>query len=438
VIAQSTTNRVPIVWLRTVGKGKVIFWNTTLLSQKMYRGLLLQSFRAVQSYTVTGVANVAVMFLDDFPSPVVADCFDTINVEYNVTATDFYANHWYPDVTALASKFKFPYTTATMFNYNVRVMPPFDFTSWRSGSLTLSDGKTIELGTWLAHDSPVEWEIGFHGYNHLPLTVTNWSRSSGIDNMKLALLETQRRWEIDKLGPVPTTYVPPFNEYDTSGIRTVRDVWQTITVVAGLYYGSWELGQDREFGYEPWENRLYCIPRVTSGYVMDPLQKLYMLSQLSLFGTWTHVIHPGDKCEQIPYGGNYDYLLHSPWGLPWRGEPEKRGGYYEFERWLQFTKDYYPWLRFMTARDAVRELQQYDNTHIGYAVQNNYVTIQTDIAPAYVEFHVAHGTAIQSGSLRGGEILHSAPSDVGTGYILKVMEGTLTCTITARADSGTR
>ena len=81
----------PAAWTCARGRGRVAFWNSTLLGTKPFRGHLLQTLALVQPRHVRPLAGWAVVYLDDFPSPASNAELDPIWTELRQTPAEFYA-----------------------------------------------------------------------------------------------------------------------------------------------------------------------------------------------------------------------------------------------------------------------------------------------------------------------------------------------------------
>lgn len=410
------TEKFPIVWRNQYGKGRVIYWNTGQLARKINRGFITRSIGAVQPFTTAIMANIGLFDLDDYPNSSYNIKLEPIKSELDMTISEFYVLQWYPDMLKLARKYGLKYSALAIFNYNGQTTPPFQFFEWLNGEITFGN-KKIKSSLYAVKTLTDITELGLHGYNHQPLTIKNWG---SIDNMQLALSASRERWGIDNLGDLPNTYVPPLNIYDSTGVQAVRHVFPTIKQIGALYLGSFAAGQYREFGPEPWDNELYVIPRNTSGFILTEFFKRSMISLLACNGVWVHFIHPDDV---FPMGERYDeYDLEEAdiKSLRWRGEPERNGLYYQMDKWLEFSKEYYPWLRFMTRKKAYEVMQYYDKTKMNSAAQGNIVNLEINVVPSYFTFYLQDKNAVEG--LISCELLHEYQTEFGSQYIFKATD----------------
>jgi hypothetical protein len=353
-ILATTSAGHPLAWMFEYGEGRVVYWNSAILAHKRGRGLIVQSIAVAQQVSVLPLANVAVIQIDDFPAPLGPADLGHVADEYpGLTATEFYTRIWHPDMLALAERQGIEFTYLATFNYNDRVTPPFDFGEWEHHRVRIGG----ELVSATAHSAAVaaqNGELGFHGYNHCSLTADTWSSTEA---MKQALRAVAERWQTDGLGNLPAVYVPPSNEYDEAGLEALAAELPSIEIVSGLFYdGSPERGGQRELGPEPWNPKLFALPRATSGYGHTPEVEFDALSQIATAGIWTHFVHPDDVFD-VPRGAEYDVWCRNPAGRRWRthgtGEGSGQGLMDVFEGWVEAIRSRFPWLRFVgTQRGA--------------------------------------------------------------------------------------
>ena len=412
----ASAKNFPILWLNSYGKGKVLYWNTGILAQKINRGFIIRSIAAVQPYTAAVIANIGLFDLDDYPNSTSNLKLEPIKTEFNLTMTEFYVLKWYPDLLSLAKSFGTKYTAALIFNYNGRTSPPYHFYEWLNGKIKLG-GKTIKSSIYAARSLNATTELGLHGYNHQPLTLKNWG---SVENMKKALSAARHRWQFDNLGAEPQTYIPPLNVYDSTGINVVQQVFPEIKQIGALYLGNFSDGQYRDFGPEPWNQNLYVIPRNTAGCILTEFFRRSMISILNSNGIWAHFIHPDDV---YPIGERYQNELLAGLeinSLSWYGGQQKNGIYYHLIKWMEFANEHYPWLRFLTRQQAYNVMQWYDRTQLQVSARGHIVDVESNIAPFYFAFYLDAKNKLEA--MMGGELLHEYPTEMGCHFIFKGYE----------------
>lgn len=364
IIARSY-NGLPLAWETHYGRGKTIFWNATFLSDKTYRGLIISSITSLLDISARRVIGSSIIYIDDMPAPSWNVKLEPIKSEYDISDTEYYLNVFLPDMINLGNKYNIKYTTATIFNYNALTKPPFTFYDWDNTSIIQSDGSKIitpeKIFNTLVEE---EAEVGFHGYNHIPFTLSDWSSQK---YMREAILASRKKWFSITDKP-PRIYVPPMNVNDREGFNQVMEVFPEIEVYASLYPGVFDEGCDREFGRDPWNENIVSIPRVTAGYIIDGYQKFLALSTLEAFGVWTHFLHSDDIFSNPKNYPDADQeWIRNPDSIPWKGDKSGGNGlYYRFEKELKSIKNLYPWISFDTALTAKDKILDYadDSTFI--------------------------------------------------------------------------
>lgn len=345
---------LPLAWTCARGAGRVVFWNTVALGAKAFRGHLVQSLALAHPEQVRPMAGWAAIYLDDFPSPASNQRVEPIWSLHQQSPATFYAERWYPDMVALSERHGIPFTSTVIYSYNGRTAPPFDLGEWLAGRVQRFGG-LVPYAPYIMAEATERSELALHGYNHEPLRLDVWGTRAP---MVSALRVARRRWESEGSAPLPTTYVPPMNRIDSVGVAALREAFPEIRTIAGLYFGPSGLGQNREYGPEPWAPELYAIPRNTAGYEMGDEARLRTLTLLTSLGVWSHFVHPDDVYPNADRAISYREMgLDDPATRGWEGGDGLRAA---FERWILFVQQRYPWVRFVTAREAAARMRAFD------------------------------------------------------------------------------
>lgn len=427
ILATAGRSGRPLAWLVPYGSGRTVFWNAGLLTQKAFRGLILQSISAVQPYTVRPMANWGALYLDDFPSPALSTPVEPIASELGLSPAAFYATHWYPDMRRLADEFGLTYTSTVIYSYDGAVTPPYRFAEWLMGRVAVP-GDAVYYSPWIAQQDARHSEMALHGYNHQPLTLDRWTAGHF---MRESLSAARHRWELESPAPLPTTYVPPMNEIDSTGVQALVNTFPSLTTIAGLHDGTYAFGQDREFGPEPWNKSLYALPRNTSGYILSDRLRLQMTSLMEVLGGWGHFVHPD---EVFPNEDRYDSMRSMGIAIPetgfrWYGESARPGLYYRFRKLLTFAHTHYPWLRYGTAQDAATIMQAYEHlTWRWDAPTPGTLQVQTTQVPSFFVVYVSSETDIAS--LSGGALLQRTETPLLTKFVIQASAPVVTIEMT--------
>lgn len=401
VIATSAGGR-PLAWLNHFGDGRIIYWNTVVLSEKTARGLIVQSVAAVQPVSVLPIANFATLQIDDFPPEMFEQTLEPIASEYSgMSNLEFYDQIWFADMVSLAHKHDLHYTWLSVFDYDDSIQPTdleFDSGGRRQSATDISP-----FNASAAQAAANEGEMGLHGYNHFPLLLEHWETS---EQMIKALEVSATEWRANGLGPLPTTYVPPNNEYDEAGARALSRVYPEMNAICGFFAGGdFERGANREFGPEPWNSDLFCLPRATSGYNLTGLTRFVLASQIGTMGIWTHFLHTDDVYEtpgNVPGIQNWRNAQSRPWRLDDDGQ--KTGLFHQFERGIDFVRTTFPWLTFRETREAVPIAKSHLENEVHVRSSANRISL-TATHPCCFQVRINDGRRLNPVALSHVEIL---------------------------------
>lgn len=391
----------PVGWLNCAGSGRVIYWNSAFLHKKRMRGMIIQSVAAAQQVSVLPIANVAVIQIDDFPAPLFHENMDPVSKEFpNLDSAAFYTQVWHPDMRNLAAKHDLTYTYFPTFNYNDKIAPPFPFDEWTHQKIVVDDAEQPAC-IFNARAAKDAGELGLHGYNHMSLAADVWTSPQA---MRDALREVAARWEEDTQAGLPTSYVPPNNEYDEQGITALSAAFPTIDVISGCYLGvEPERGGQREFGQETWNPNLFCIPRATSGYEFTGDMKFDALSQIGTSGIWTHFVHADDVFEH-PAGEEADPYCRNPQRRPWRTFEGQRGLLDEFESWISEFRSLFPWLRFVSTCDAHALIQGHLQREAKVVINRSHATVETTPG-SHFQIRLNDARRVRTSKISGATVL---------------------------------
>lgn len=416
VIATSGNGR-PLAWFLRFRKGSVIYWNSAVLAEKTMRGLIVQSLMCVQQMSVLPIANFATIQVDDFPPPCEPDCAALTVSDYSdMHPVTFYHRIWSPDMAALAEDFGLSYTYLPIFDYAGVGEPPYEFDNWHAQKIEI-DGAPVSYKTHTAWKAARTGELGLHGYNHDALTLEYWPDKAAMVSALKAVVE---HWKLNDFGPLPVTYVPPNNIYDAAGAKAISEAIPGLQVISGLYLsGDFEDGADREFGPEPWNSRLFCMPRATWGYERTDKQRFAMVSQIANMGVWTHFIHADDVYETP---GNYPEMLYhrNPDSKPWRGSGpgQEDGLFFAFQTWMEFTRSEFPWLQFVATRAALPIVKSHLDNEVGVRFARNSLSLSMKNLTCF-QIRLNNGLHLNPASLSNAELVHSQSCNENELYTLR-------------------
>ncbi|MFA5668408.1 MAG: DUF2194 domain-containing protein [Balneolaceae bacterium] len=370
----------PVILGNKVGLGEVLTINSNIPIQKDYRGILFSTILKGLEGIPYSIANVGTIFLDDFPAPLTNVDTEPIFTEYGIDQANFVTNVWWPDTKEFADEYNIDYSAMMAFNYNAIISPPFDFEEWQAAKATVNN-KDVKASIYLARDvAQTRHELAFHGYNHFSLWLEDWDN---MHFMEESLQSSRKRWRIDRLGDLPTTYVPPTNYIDSVGVQAVIRGMPSIKVLSSLYLGIKEDGGAREFGSEPYNFRLFDYPRITSGYTVSNNSLFDQQNLQLLTGIWTHFFHP-DDVFQITQRKEDAFESRNPLGLGWRTSVNHDFGLYDvFKQRFEYTKKSYPFIRMITAERGARVAQDWLQKEAAYIEEGNTYKLITKYPSDY-------------------------------------------------------
>lgn len=294
VYVTSEDGSVPIVWSNDYGAGRVAMINQAV-TQKHIRGFVSLAYSILYDAYVYPVINASAFYLDDFPSPVPGGNSEYIKRDYGVDVASFYTNVWWPKMMELEEKYGILHTGLIIENYSDEVAAPFE------GNKETS--RFLKFGNMLLNNGG---ELGFHGYNHMPLCLEGidedkqygdyklWKSSEDIETALIELRDFS-----EKLFPENDfcVYVPPSNIISKDGIKALTEADSEIKIIASIFIeDAKEVAYEQEFGVD--ENGIINTPRITSGCIIDDYQMLVAISELNFQFVQSHFTHPDDTMDE--------------------------------------------------------------------------------------------------------------------------------------------
>lgn len=348
-------NGMPLIWERNYGKGKFVIDNFGL-TEKAVRGFYAASYSLLTDAGVYPVINGSVFYLDDFPSPVPSGDGTYVRRDYNTSIAEFYSNVWWPDMMTLAAKHGVKYTGVIIENYE-------DDTD---GEITeQTDVQRFQyFGNMILHQGG---ELGYHGYNHQPLSLSNvdygtvlpYKTWTSLDAMEKAVDELIRFGK--KMFPATelSVYVPPSNVLSEEGRKLLGEKFPEIRSIASNYF-SGEFAYVQEF--ETAEDGIVEQPRIISGAVIDDYMQMAALSELNMHFVNSHFMHPDDLLD------------------------EDRGAALGWEKLKKRLDEYMTWLN-----ESAEELRNFTGSELAGAVQRyGALTVDKEITEKEIRLHLGH------------------------------------------------
>lgn len=292
VYIRSMEDDLPLLWERDFGEGKFVVMNQSLIGKEA-RGFLASAYSLMDEISVYPVIDASAFYLDDFPSPVPFGNARYIQEAYGMDISNFYANVWWKDLLDWEERYGIIHTGLIVEDYSDLVKAPF--------ARNTAVERFTFLGNMLLNHGG---ELGFHGYDHMPLCLTGFDYDGLYDDyvlwettqdMKEALLELQSFSEELFPNAAFRVYVPPSNIISEDGIAALREALPDIRAIASAYLPG-ECAYAQEFGVR--EDGIIDTPRITSGAIMDDYMYLIAFSELNFHYVQSHFMHPDDVLDE--------------------------------------------------------------------------------------------------------------------------------------------
>ncbi len=377
-------NPVPLLWRKETGEGSVVVDNLGFL-EKAYRGFHCAAYTLLGDAEAYPVINGSTFYIDDFPSPVPGGDSRKIREDYGMDIADFYTQVWWNDVYNLGKEYGIRYTGLVIEQYSEQVEGPFERNS---------DTQRYEYFGNMLLDAG--GEIGFHGYNHMPLCLENFSYQGMYDSYKQWASYEDMRAALQELHDFCAqifpqeefqVYVPPSNILSEEGRGMLAEDFPQIQAVASVYLQG-DLAFEQEF--EVAEDGIIDTPRVISGYVLDDYMRLAAMAELNFHFVNSHFQHPDDVLD-VDRGAD----------LGWE-ELFRRIS--EYTEWLYTSA---PTIRNLTGTELAAAVQQYDYLTVDRTLTEHSLelTLGGFGTQAWLMVRINEG---EPGTVTGGELTKMA------------------------------
>ncbi|MDF4203964.1 DUF2194 domain-containing protein [Maribacter sp. SA7] len=294
LVAAYNNEDYPVLIENRIGNGKVILYNSSQILKKEMRGLLFSASLLGLEGIPYPIANIGTLFLDDFPSSMYDENGKAINIQNGISKSEMLKADWWPKMKAFAQEEDIKYSAYVTFNANEKNTGDANFKSWDQTGLL--DG-TNENGTnkWITNEFTNRGhELGFRGYNDLPLSKKLWKDTDLIlDNAKAS----REKWEDNVSKTLPSSYVAPDNQIDSLGLISLKKGFPSLSFLHTSFLGDVYEGGNREFDPDPLNNRFFDYPRLSSGYSISEKEQWAIESTYLYTGIWSHVLNTKDILE---------------------------------------------------------------------------------------------------------------------------------------------
>ncbi|MBE7014826.1 MAG: DUF2194 domain-containing protein [Ruminococcaceae bacterium] len=289
----SGDKKTPLIWETKYGKGKFVVDNFGLY-EKVMRGFFVASYSLCDDVCVYPVINGNVFYLDDFPSQIPSGDNRYIKRDFGTSIRDFYVNIWWPDMMNFQDKYNLKYTGLAILCYD-------DVVDGTTPS-NADKGTFLNFGNMLLRQGG---EIGYHGYNHQPLCLSDcdyrgeydyktWDSTGAMKGAFDELIDF-----CDELfGTTPMNiYVPPSNILSYQGQNFLLSEYPHIKTISGIYFPDSDCDYTCVQEFEVLNDGRVLQPRIVSGCEMDNFMSLAVISELNFHYANSHFTHPDDALD---------------------------------------------------------------------------------------------------------------------------------------------
>ena len=383
-----TAEGEPLMWMHPFGEGNVMFWNTTAVTDKNMRGLMLQSLSLLPPTFVSAQAAIKVMHIDDFPSPIPYATTEEIEAEYGMSIKDFYTEIWWEDMREIGERYDFTYTGYMIGTYR-------DDTELEGEELLeIARYPMLYFGRNLLN---IGGEIGLHGYNHQSMVTAaepidpelGYRPWDDQQQMEEAVTEAKRLFTYYFPEESLKSYVPPSNVINQTGLAALEQSLPELQTVGSLYIGGDKGSLEQEFEPDDVYDGMYHFPRITSGYAESNDNQFLQTDVIANFGVFAHFIHPDDVLDSYRSSGrNWNDM---------RTQLEEMG---------KHVQGNYPYLEAMTQSNATKKMIQYQQSELDVSYETDRIVVVGEgiINPTTVLVRVGQGKALEEGDFSFGSV----------------------------------
>lgn len=351
-LTSADQNQLPLLWDFPIGDGRLVFINTDQFTKKDARGTLASAYSLLFDVFAYPVINSSLFFIDDFPAPIPEGKSPRITQEFGRDIQSFFINIWWPDMQSLTQRFGIKFTGVVIETYSQDVKLPFK----RQSNVDLFN----YFGSMLLHDGG---EIGYHGYNHVPLCL----KYEGCDDQlgyPYWTSEEAMRESLNELMAFNhglfndvtfSTYVPPSNILGNFARKRFPEMLPEVKIISSVYLPE-KGGTPYVQEFEEAEDGIIELPRITSGYLPDDFMRWAALNELGMHYIQSHFVHLDDVLdEERSAGRGWGYLRK------------------ELDKHLLWLESAAPHIRNMTAREGAKAVQRYSRLGVEReSVQGEY------------------------------------------------------------------
>ncbi len=396
---------MPLVWQTTYEKGTVLSVNSTLFTEKVHRGFLLQLILFNDDYGIAGIQADAVTLIRDFPSPLPQGMNTEIFANYQRDMGKFLREIWWPDINTIQQRHNLRFTGLIRGSGSSA-----SSTASTSPTASIPEKDRLLIGQYSILLGSTGAELGIQGYGDAD-SLWNLSASDRQDISGHTEELTVLKEALDNtLGEIPyRTYAPPVDLAYAAVLEEVRKVFPDLQVLTGLYtdYALLQDGPELpilEFGMDSDFADWFSIPVFSSGYTFDPAAAWASVNGVAQLGLFSHMITP-------------TFLLNS------LGPGERRWSklQIDFDEEIRKIFNAFSFLEPKYAYEIAEEYQKDANYRIYSTHKGQTITITLDQVLLPKKFYFRSSSTIES--LRGGIVRPLGRDNL---YLLEAREPVIT------------
>lgn len=378
VLLASEDGSIPLLWKVKYGNGTFVVFNV-VITEKYQRGFACFAYSELENVCIYPVINGSAFYLDDFPSPIPEGNGEYMRRDYGVSISAFYSTIWWPQILEWGDQYNLSYTGLIIEEYSDDVEAPFEKNT--------EEAQFTTFGNMLLNAGG---ELGFHGYNHMPLCIKgiddnqqygDYELWESAEDIKAAVTELYDFSSDLFPGAEFIVYVPPSNILSEAGMAALLEACPDINVIASTYFNDAE-AKAFEQDFEVDENGVIHTPRIVSGLSLTEYQKVAALAELNYHYVQSHFMHPDDLLDED---------RGAAIGFPTLSQ--------HFEEYLEWVYTAAPDIRNVTGSEMGVAVLQYDKLTVARECEGSVLTVKIGGFSGSAEFLLR----INEGSFAGIE-----------------------------------
>lgn len=268
VIVESGDKR-PVLWEKGVGKGRVLYTNSSFFSDSKMIGLLNQWLGYASDWVIMPILNTISIGIEEFPSNISDEKNVDIEREYYVNQKDFVEKVWWADMSQLGQETGVVYTGGLEISDKVR--------DKKTRKMAIKDLRT-----------PSERLVGSGGEIAIQVKgEKNISKAEELNELK--------RYTKRFFGSNTKIYTYISNNFmSNEEMRALKSNYPEMKGISTKFYVDNKLQEIEKNKFVP---SMYNIPRFSTGFLYDSDEMWKLYNGVATYGYWSHSINPNDALK---------------------------------------------------------------------------------------------------------------------------------------------